>query len=278
MSKAMQLKAKIRNLAQSYHVPAQAILQNYILERFIERISLSSYKNSFIIKGGILIESIVGINNRTTMDLDTTVRGHPLSEAFIKEAILEICSIKLEDGIDFVINHVDPIREDDEYRGFRVSLIGTFESIRTPIKIDITTGDIITPHAVRYTFQSLFTDKEIDVWAYNIETILAEKIETILQRSVFNTRLRDYYDVYIITKTQQDNFDKAIVTKAIITTAKKRGSQSVLQDKEKILLDIQSDPTMKRRWELYCNEFDYANGISFDNVIDAIKTLTDELT
>ena len=273
MSNAMQFKAKIKNLALKNHIPAQAVLQNFMLERLLERISLSRYKDMVILKGGMLIASLVGISSRTTMDMDATLRGYPLSEETIREALSEICAMQLNDRVTLVFDHVVPIREDDEYGGYRVALIAKFESINTPLKIDITTGDIITPDAIRYAFQSNFEDKKIEVWAYNIETILAEKVETILRRSVLNTRPRDFYDVYIIMKTQRRAINKNIFSTALNATAQKRMSLEALKDQDKILQSIQADTTMRQRWERYCKENYYANGIEFDDVIGIIKEL-----
>jgi predicted nucleotidyltransferase component of viral defense system len=267
MSKGMQLKDKIKNLALKNHVPAQAVLQNFMLERLLERISLSKYKDMLILKGGMLIASMVGINNRTTMDMDATLRGFPLSEETIREAFLEICAMHLDDDITLVLDHIVPIREDDEYGGYRVAIIAKYESINTPLKIDITTGDIITPDAIRYTFHSNFEDKLIEVWAYNIETILAEKVETILRRSVLNTRPRDFYDANIIIKTQRKAIKKKIFITALNATSKKRGSLLALQNKETILRTIQSDTIIRQRWDRYCRENYYAKGIAFDDVI-----------
>ncbi len=178
----------------------------------MERIALSKFKDMIILKGGMLIASMVGINNRTTMDMDATLRGYPLSEESIRAALLDICAIQLDDEVTLVLDHIEPIREDDEYGGFRVAIIAKYESINTPLKIDVTAGDIITPDAIRYVYRSNFEDKMIEVWAYNIETILAEKVETILRRSVLNTRPRDFYDVYVIMKTQQHVFNKKILS------------------------------------------------------------------
>jgi predicted nucleotidyltransferase component of viral defense system len=270
MSKAMQLKAKIRNLALKNHIPAQAVLQNFMLERLLERISVSKYKDRFILKGGMLIAALVGINSRTTMDMDATLQGYPLSEKTLQEALSDICAIQLEDDVTLVLDHILPIRGDDEYGGYRVALIAKYESINTPLKIDITTGDIITPEAIRYAFHSNFENKRIEVWAYNIETILAEKVETILRRSVLSTRPRDFYDVYIIMKTQRQRINKKIFITALNATARKRMSLAELQEKEKILRTIQSDATMRQRWERYCKENYYANGIEFDDVMGAL--------
>lgn len=273
MSKAMQLKAKIKNLALKNHVPAQAVLQNFMLERLLERISLSKYKDMVILKGGMLIASMVGISSRTTMDMDATLRGYPLTEKAIEEALSEICAIPLGDEVSLELDHITPIREDDDYGGFRVAIIAKYESINTPLKIDITTGDIITPDAIRYAFQSNFENKKIEVWAYNIETILAEKVETILRRSVLNTRPRDYYDVYIIMKTQRRAINKNLFRTALNATAQKRTSLAALRDQDIILQSIQTDTIMRQRWERYCKENYYANGIEFDVVIGILKEL-----
>jgi len=276
MNKAMQgdkvhrLKAKIKNLALKNHISAQAVLQNFMLERLLERISISKYKEMVVLKGGMLIASLVGISSRTTMDMDATLRGYPLSEDAIRLAFAEICAIQLDDEVGFELDHIAPIREDDEYGGYRVAIIARYESINTPLKIDITTGDIITPGAVRYTFQSYFENKVIEVWAYTIETILAEKIETILRRSVLNTRPRDFYDVYIIMKTQRQAINQDVFVIALHATSEKRMSLAALQSKDEILRNIQSDSIMRQRWERYCKENYYANGIKFDQVIDVL--------
>lgn len=272
MSNVMQFKARIKNLALKNHVPAQAVLQNFMLERLLERISLSRYKNRIILKGGLLIASMVGISSRTTMDMDATLKGFPLTEETIRAAFIEICAIPLDDEVDLVFDHIGPIREDDEYDGFRVAIIAKYASINTPLKIDITTGDVITPQAVCYAFPSNFEDKLIEVWAYNIETILAEKVETILRRSVLNTRPRDYYDVYILMKTQCQTINPDIFQSALQATAEKRLSMDALCDSQKIIQTVQADADMRQRWDRYCKEYYYANGIPFDEVIE---TLTD---
>ena len=273
MSKAIQLKAKIKNLALKNHIPAQAVLQNFMLESLLERISLSKYKDMVILKGGMLIASMVGINSRTTMDMDATLRGYPLTEKAIQEALSEICAIPLGDEVSLELDHITPIREDDDYGGFRVAIIAKYESINTPLKIDITTGDIITPDAIRYAFQSNFENKKIEVWAYNIETILAEKVETILRRSLLNTRPRDYYDVYIIMKTQRRAINTNLFRTALNATAQKRTSLAALRDQDIILQSIQTDTIMRQRWERYCKENYYANGIEFDDAIGVLKEL-----
>jgi len=270
MRKAMQLKAQIKKLALINHVPAQAILQNFMLERLLERISISKYKDMIVLKGGMLIASMVGINSRTTMDMDATLQGFPLSEETIRVAFIDICALHLNDEVMLVLDRVVPIRDDDEYGGYRVSITAKYETIITPLKMDITTGDIITPGAVRYTFHSNFENKRFNIWAYNNETILAEKVETILRRSVLNTRPRDFYDVYIIMKTQHPKINKKVFSVALNATSEKRGSLLALQEKEAIFRTIQSDAVMRQRWEIYCKENYYAKGIGFDEVIDVL--------
>lgn len=270
MSKSMQLKAKIKNLALKNKIPAQAVLQNFMLERLLERVATSDYRDKIILKGGMLIASMIGIGSRTTMDMDATVRGYPLSDEAIQNAFAEICSIPLNDDVILTINSITPIRDEDEYGGFRLMINANYETINTPLKVDITTGDIITPEAVRYTFHSSFEEKKIEIWAYNIETILAEKVETILRRSVLNTRPRDFYDVYILMKTHQRTIDKDIFIAALNATAQKRSSLPALQNQRKILQAIQADPPMRQRWDLYCRENFYANSIEFDEVINSL--------
>lgn len=276
MSNVMQFKAKIKNLAIKYHIPAQAVLQNFMLERLLERISISKYQDRIVLKGGMLIASMVGISSRTTMDMDATLRNFPVMEETISAAFLEICAIPLADEVLFTLDHVAPIREDDEYGGFRVSLLARFETIQTPLKIDVTTGDVITPEAVCYSFPSAFEDKRIEVWAYNLETILAEKIETILRRSVLNTRPRDFYDVFILTKTYRQSIDQNVLKTALNATAQKRMSLDALKNSNAIVRTIQADSTMRTRWDRYCREYYFASGISFDEVVDILHAVLQE--
>jgi len=270
MSKAMQFKARMKNLALENHVSAQSVLQNFMMERLLERISLSAYKEKFIIKGGMLIASLVGIDNRTTMDMDATVLGFPLSDASLHSALMEICAISLDDETTFALDYITPIR-DDEYGGYRAAIVARYESVNVSLKFDITTGDVMTPGAVRYEFPSSFEDKTISIWAYNIETILAEKVETILRRGVLNTRLRDFYDVYIIAKRQKIN--KKLFGVALNATSQNRESLAVLEDRENIIATIQEDEIMAQRWRLYAEENYYARDIEFGEIMDVLRNL-----
>lgn len=214
MSKAMSLKVKIRNIAKQKNIPAQVILQNYMFERLLVRLSKSEYKEKFVLKGGMLVAAIVGLDNRATMDLDTTLKNPPLTPEAIRIALEQICSIPYDDGVIFEIGTISPIREDDIYGGYRIMLNANFDTMVTPLSIDISTGDAITPHAVPYQFTEIFDDeKSYELWAYNIETVMAEKIEIILRRGVFNTHPRDFYDAYILATKQK--FDKQTFAKAL---------------------------------------------------------------
>ena len=254
-------------------IPAQAVLQNFMLERLLERISVSKYKDIFILKGGMLIASMIGIGSRTTMDMDGTIQGYPLLDATIQSVFTEFCSISLNDDVTLILNSITPIRDEDEYGGYRLMITARYETINTPLKVDITTGDIITPEAVRYIFHSSFEEKMIEIWAYNIETILTEKVETILRRSVLNTRPRDFYDVYILMKTHQHMVDKELLIGALNATARRRASMTALRDQREILQAIRSDPPMRQRWDLYCRDNFYANDIEFDEVIKSLNEI-----
>lgn len=273
MSNAMSLKAKIRNLAKQKNLPAQVILQNYMFERLLMRLAESNYKEKFVLKGGILVAAIVGLDIRATMDLDTTIKNLPLTQAAIRKALEEICAIPAEDGVTFEVGTIVPIREDDVYGGYRVMLNARFDTLLTPLSIDVSTGDAITPHAVQYNFSEIFDDeKNYQLWAYNIETVLAEKVETILRRSVFNTRPRDFYDAYILATTQQ--YDQALFEEALQATAKHRGTLEQIADREGILKNIEESPELRRMWEKYRKQFAYAQGIEYEQVIASLRRLT----
>ena len=272
MSKAMSLKAKIRNIAKQKNIPAQVILQNYMFERLLVRLSTSEYKEKFVLKGGMLVAAIVGLDNRATMDMDTTLKNLPLTPEAIRSALEEICDIHFDDGVVFEVGTISPIREDDIYGGYRVMLNARFDTILTPLSIDVSTGDAITPHAVQYNFSEIFDDeKSYELWAYNIETVMAEKVETILRRGVFNTRPRDFYDAYILTTTQR--FDNAVFADALKATANHRGTTQQISGVSGILHNIEESPELKTMWDKYRKQFSYAKDITYEQIMDSIKTL-----
>jgi hypothetical protein len=277
MTNAMQLKALIKNLAKEKCISAQLVLQNYMLERFLERISLSSYRDNFIIKGGFLIASMVGLDTRATMDMDATIKGYPVKEDSIRKMIEEILGIPIEDGITFRLQSIHEIREDDEYSGYRASLIAEYGRMAVPLKLDITSGDKITPREIEYSYKLMWENRSISILAYNLSTILAEKLETILSRADQNTRPRDYYDVYILTKLQGENIDDKTLSLALSATAEKRGSAHLLSQFRDILSTVKSSSIMKIRWENYQKDFDYAKGIEFEECCNAIISLLESM-
>jgi len=272
MSKAMSLKAKIRNIAKQKNIPAQVILQNYMFERLLVRLSASEYKEKFVLKGGMLVAAIVGLDNRATMDMDTTLKNLPLTPEAIRSALEEICDIHFDDGVVFDVGTISPIREDDIYGGYRVMLNTKFDTLLTPLSIDVSTGDAITPHAIPYQFSEIFDDeKSYELWAYNIETVMAEKVETILRRGVFNTRPRDFYDAYILTTTQK--FDKEVFEDALKATTNHRGTTEQIADVPDILQNIEESPELKMMWDKYRKQFAYAADIEYGQIIAVLKML-----
>jgi len=272
VSHAMSLKARIRNIAKMKNIPAQVILQNYMFERLLVRLSNSGYKDKFILKGGVLVAAIIGIDNRATMDLDTTLKNLPLTPEVIREALIQICGVPVDDGIAFEIGAILPIREDDIYGGYRVSLNTRFDTMLTPLTIDISTGDVITPDAVQYDFYELFDDsKSFSLWAYNIETVMAEKVETILRRGVFSTRPRDFYDVYSLASTQK--YNPELFTEALRATSEHRGTAEQITDTMEILKDIGDSKALQDMWEKYRNQFSYAKDISYKMIEDKLTDI-----
>lgn len=272
MNNAMSLKAKIRNIAKDKNIPAQVILQNYMFERLLVRLSMSAYKDKFVLKGGMLIAAIVGLDNRATMDLDATLKNLPLTPDAIKEALQNIISVDCEDNVCFSYVSIATIREDDIYGGYRVMINAKYDTILTPLSLDISTGDAITPNPVKFIFSEIFdSTKSFDLWAYNIETVMAEKIETILRRSVFNTRPRDFYDAYILATTQK--FDKKLFLGAMSATAKHRGTAKQIEDVNGIIRNISESRELRDRWNKYRRQFNYAKDIEFDDIISEISKL-----
>ena len=202
-----QLKALARNLTKGDSIQAQIIMRNYVMERFLERISLSKYRNNFILKGGMLVSAMVGLDTRSTMDIDTTIKNIPLSVENARKMIEEIIAIPIDDGMAFSIKSVSEIMDEAEYSGVRANLEATVETMRTPLKVDISTRDVITPREVSYTFKLMFEERTISILAYNLETVLAERMETVIARGVANTRMRDYYDLYVLQSEYTHTID-----------------------------------------------------------------------
>ncbi|MBQ7223423.1 MAG: nucleotidyl transferase AbiEii/AbiGii toxin family protein [Erysipelotrichaceae bacterium] len=268
-----QLKGKIRNVAKEKNLSSQEILQMYLFERVLERLSKSKYAENFILKGGFLIASMIGINERTTMDIDTTVKGLSMDKETIETIIREILLINVNDGIEFEYSRIEPIREIDDYNNFRVYFNAKYGKINNPMKMDITTGDEITPAAIKYKYPTIFGDGEIDIIAYNLETIVAEKYETIIRRNIGNTRARDYYDLYSLYKIYKDSLNTFILEEAVRKTGKKRGSLVELEDWKTVLDEISEEQAIRKLWESYCGEYAYAKKISFEDVLRTLHEI-----
>lgn len=275
--KTMSFKSIINNLAKENKVMAQSVLQTYMLERLLERISISRYKNNFILKGGMLISAILGIDSRTTMDMDTTIKGLLLTEENIKDILTEICNIQIEDNVQLQLKKINLIRETDEYGGYRATFEAKYNNEMPVImKIDITTGDKITYKEIEYSFGLMLEDRKIKIWSYNIETIVAEKFETIISRNIATTRIRDYYDIYMLMNTQKKNIDYKTLKNAIIATAKYRETTEKIENCGRIIKVIKEDEHLKSLWRRYKEDNFYAQGIEYSELINAI-TLVEQI-
>lgn len=265
-----QLKGAIRNIAKKNKLFPQEVLQMFLFERILERLSVSKFRGNFILKGGLLISSMIGIAERTTMDMDTTVRGVPIEDDVIQNIVEEIIKIDVNDGIAFEITKLEPIREDDVYNNVRVHLKAIYGKLNNPMKLDITTGDKITPSAVEYEYKLLFEDKFIPVMAYTLETILAEKFETIISRGITNTRARDFYDLYVLFNSRKDEIRKDVLITAVEHTMLKRGSLEKLDRYKEICAEIKAEVALQKLWKNYVEDNLYAEHLTYEDVVENV--------
>ena len=270
---ARQLKDLIRNLSRKKSADAQLLMRNYMMERFLERISLSEYRDKFILKGGMLVAAMVGLDARSTMDLDATVKGTNVNVEDIENLISAIVSVPIDDGVKFQLKSISEIMDEAEYPGIRVSMTTTFDGVVTPLKIDISTGDAITPREVRYSFKLMLEDRSIDIWAYNLETVLAEKLETIITRTTTNTRMRDFYDIYILNQLHGNTLNRQTLHDALLATAKKRGTERHLAEAVDVLNEVESSPVMQKLWESYRRKFSYAADLEWSIIMGVVRSL-----
>lgn len=270
---SMQLKAFIKNKAREKGISAQLVMQNYMMERLLERISLSKYKYNFILKGGFLISAIVGLDTRATMDLDTTVKGFEWSYESIGKIFGEICDISVEDDIEFELCGISNIHEGDDYPGIRVALKAKYPPISVPLTVDVTTGDVITPGEIEYTFNLLFDNRTISIPAYNLETVLAEKLETVLSRNTTNTRPRDFYDIHILYTLRGEDCDMQTLRQALKRTVIKRKSENILVVYTDVIQEIRTSRQLQNFWMKYQKDYNYAQNISFDMVCDTVEKI-----
>ena len=273
---ATRLKARINAYAKYNAIPAQVVLQNFMFERIAERIARSRFAPNFILKGGLLLSSMLGLDKRSTMDMDTTIVGLPLTEDKIAEVIQEILSEPLNDNVTFEIVSSTPIRKDDVYGGFCLKLNAVYESVTTPIFIDITTGDSIVPKPIQFGYRKIFDNGLFLVYSYPIETILAEKLETIVTRGIFNKRPRDYYDVYTLTKSVQ--YDIPTLSRALLATAEHRKTKDLVTQEYSQRMDIiEHSDDIRHQWEKYSKTFSYAKGIPFETVVGSVRNLLESV-
>lgn len=271
-SNANSFKAKIKNMAKDRGIPAQQLQQNFLIEQVLKLIAKSSYKDSFIVKGGYLIGQLIGLDKRTTMDLDVTLKGTTLSQENLITIFEEILSDS-DDVFSFEVDKLEPIRQDDEYGGFSLKLNATFDTLREVVFIDITTGDKITPREITYSMSSLFANETIEVWTYNLETVLAEKLETIISRGVASTRPRDRYDLFTLYHIRKDEINFDVLREALANTVEKRGSKEAIDIWESQLNSIETDEYQKQLWTRYQRQFKYAQDISFEKSVQNVREL-----
>lgn len=268
-----QLKGRIKNLAKENNADPRLLMRLYMMERFIERASVSKYKDNFIIKGGILVTSLVGISLRSTLDIDSTIKNQSISENDAKRMIDDICKIDIGDGVSFEVKDSSTIMDEMEYPGIRFTLNVIMDGLITPIKIDISTGDVITPRAIEYQYNFLLEDRTATLLSYNLETILAEKLQAILNRELLNTRMRDFYDIYVLFSMYENTINVDVLKEAFYTTCKKRNSINLIKNSNLLINTISNSDVLENRWNEYQKKFAYVQGISYEDTINNIKIL-----
>lgn len=271
-----QLKDKVRNVSKGDNDIAKVLIRTFMMERFLERVSLSKYKNNFILKGGMLVASMVGVDMRVTMDIDATVKELPLNEEDAERIVEEICNISLEDRVNFRIISITKIMEDFDYPGIRMMLEATLDRMRQPIKLDISTDDAITPAAVEYEYKLMFEDRRISLLSYNTETLLSEKIQTILARGIANTRMRDFYDIYGIMKITEEKIDKEIFKEAFHATCSKRETVFTVGEMKDVLSKIMTDDAMAQMWEQFNKKNFFVGNLQWDILITELERILEK--
>lgn len=275
-SNANSFKAKIKNISKDKGIPAQQVQQHYLIEQVLKLISTSSYRDSFIVKGGYLIGQMIGLDKRTTMDLDVTLKGTEMSRENLIHIFEEILCSKT-DGFSFSVDKLEPIRQDDEYGGFSLKLNATFDTLKEVVFIDITTGDKITPREITYSMTSIFTNESIKIWTYNLETVLAEKLETIISRGLASTRPRDRYDLFTLYKLRKEEINLEVLKNALENTAEKRKSKETIYNWKEQVRGIEISDYQKELWIRYQRQFKYAKDISFDNSVQVIREIMQQI-
>ena len=273
MKSATAVKAKIKNKAGGSSEKSQIMLRIYLMERLLERVSLSKYRDNFVLKGGLLVSSLVGVDMRSTMDVDTTVKSLPMNKRSVQKILEEIMAIEVEDGVSFRISKVQDIMEGHEYEGLRFMIECSMDRLKQTIKIDISTGDEITPGAIEYKLPLIIEDRSIDLWAYNLETLLAEKLETIMVRAEANTRMRDFYDIHVLIQQDTVTVDRDTLKAAFYATCKNRGSTEQIGAINDVITKIAGDEKMKQQWDNYRKTNYYVGTLEWEDVIESTRIL-----
>ena len=276
VTNAMQLKALVKNKAKSINVSAQLVMQNYVLERLLERIVLSRFKDNFIVKGGFLLAAVIGLDTRTTKDLDTTVRNLKLAEKALRDAFSQIIGIESDDDLSFEIGEIEEIREGHDYPGMRVHLVARFEQLTVPLAVDVTAGDSIVPPPSMREFPRMFDDGTFLALSYPFETVAAEKIETVLSRSTANTRARDYYDIYVLDIILGESLDFGLLHEALLSTTAKRNTNHIIIGFNDVVDTIANDVSLNQLWEAYVKKNDFAEDITFKETCESILHLLEK--
>lgn len=258
------------NLSHHFH-------QMFFFEHVLMRLEKSEYKDNIILKGGVLLSSIIGNDLRTTKDIDATLKGLPLTIEMVEEIFKEILSIDIKDNVYFELVSIKDIRITDEYGGFRLNIKGTFYKIRTNFFIEITTGDIITPREIKYKYSSIFEDKKINIMAYTIETIIAEKFESIISKNITTTRAKDFYDLYMLIDNHKDEIDNGVLKRAVINTFNKRNTTYDINLFRETLEILESSDTLKNVFMDYQSKLVYPQKVEFKKTIEALNEIIDIL-
>ena len=268
-----QIKGRIKSVAKQNNADARTLMRIYMMERFLERLAQSEYRDNFIIKGGILVTAMIGVAHRSTMDIDTSMKNLNLSAEDALRVVNQVKDIDLDDGVSFEVKDVSNIMDEMEYPGIRVTMNANVGRLITPLKIDISTGDVITPRAIEFNYDLLLEDRSIKLWSYNLETILAEKLHTVLARGILNTRMRDFYDIRMLVDTYEDKVNKAVLKDAFAATCKKRGTDHLQEQAEEIIKIIEADEQLQVLWRAYQKKYSYAADIDYASVISGVRKL-----
>lgn len=273
-----QIKGRIKSVAKQNNADARTLMRVYMMERFLERLAQSEYRDNFIIKGGILVTAMIGVAHRSTMDIDTSMKNLNLSAEDALRVVNQVKDIDLDDGVSFEVKDVSNIMDEMEYPGIRVTMNANVGRLITPLKIDISTGDVITPRAIEFNYDLLLEDRSISLWSYNLETILAEKLQTVLARGILNTRMRDFYDIRMLLDTYEDKVNKAVLKDAFAATCKKRGTDHLQEQAEEIIKIIEADEQLQVLWRAYQKKYSYAAEIDYASVISGVRKLMDSIS